>query len=85
MITFLLFTVIVALLAAFIILLITKLGIREWVQIHGLKLFSKMFGCNFCLSFWTGYCVAIILAIVTLNPLLLAVPFCSTPLTRILL
>ena len=85
MVTYLIFTVIVALLAAFAILLIDKLGIREWVQIHGLKFFSEMFGCGFCLSFWAGCLFAIILAMVTWNPVLLAVPFCSTPLTRIMI
>ena len=45
--------VLVALVAAFFILLATKLGIVEWMQVHGDKFISGMANCTFCLSFWT--------------------------------
>ena len=44
--------ILLALSATFILLLITKLGWREKGQIYGPKLISKMFNCDFCISFW---------------------------------
>ena len=55
------------------------------VQVHGNEFFAKMFNCDFCLSFWAGVALAILLAFITGNPTLLLVPFCSTMITRFLL
>lgn len=74
-----------ALIAAFIILLITKTGAREWVQVHGSRLISQMFNCDFCLSFWTGFVVSGGAALITGNPFILLMPILSTPLTRVLI
>lgn len=41
-------------LAAFGILFIGKIGLRGWVVAHAPRLVSEMFGCDFCLSFWTS-------------------------------
>jgi hypothetical protein len=76
----------VALPAAFIILLITKLGWREWVQLHGHRLLSEMFGCVFCLSFWACLTVSILFCIFVSNDYLdLYLAILATPLTRALL
>ena len=83
--TFLFFTVVVALVAAFGLTLLRKWGVVEWVQVHGNDFFNKMFRCDFCLSWWAGVALAILLAIITGNPWLLLVPFCSTMITRKLL
>ena len=77
--------IVVALIAAFVLTLLRKWGVIEWVQIHGNDFFSKMFNCDFCLSFWAGVALAILLAFITGNPALLLVPFCSTMITRYLL
>ena len=45
--------IVVALIAAFVLTLLRKWGVIEWVQIHGNDFFSKMFNCDFCLSWWT--------------------------------
>jgi len=81
----LMFAVVIALVAAFIILLAGKWGFLEWVQINGNEFFAKLFGCNFCLSFWVGLCLSILFAIATGSPVLLFIPIIQTPLTRFIL
>ena len=81
----LMFAVVIALAAAFIILLAGKWGFLEWVQINGNEIFAKLCGCNFCLSFWVGFVLSTLFAIVTGSPVLLFVPFIQTPLTRFIL
>ena len=44
--------VIIALLASWLILFITKIKAREWVQVHGTRFIADLFGCDFCLSWW---------------------------------
>ena len=61
---FLFYTVVVALVAAFGLTLLRKWGVIEWVQIHGNEFFAKMFNCDFCLSFWAGVALAILLAFI---------------------
>lgn len=82
---FLLYAVVVALVAAFWLTLLRKWQVIEWVQVHGNEFFAKMFNCDFCLSFWAGVALAIPLAFITGNPALLLIPFCSTMITRFLL
>lgn len=76
---------IVALLAAFVILLITKLGLREKVIVRGNDFFSEMFSCDFCLSFWCGLFFSLAFTIASGSFLFFLVPFLSTPITRRLL
>ena len=45
-------TMMIALAAAFVVLLVKKWGIAEWMQIHGDSFTSKLFGCDLCMSFW---------------------------------
>lgn len=82
---FIFYTVIVALIASFIVLLLSKVGVLEWMQINGSEIISKLASCHFCLSFWIGLIVAVIFAIVTANLILVLVPFCSSPISRMLL
>lgn len=77
--------IVVALIAAFVLTLLRKWGGIEWVQIHGNDFFSKMFNCDFCLSWWTCVLICFFALIFTGNPAFLGVPFCSTMITRILL
>ena len=77
--------IVVALIAAFVLTLLRKWGVIEWVQIHGNDFFSKMFNCDFCLSWWAGVILSVLMLIMTGDPVLLGVPFCSTMITRVLL
>lgn len=77
--------IVVALIAAFVLTLLRKWGVIEWVQIHGNYFFSKMFNCDFCLSWWACVLICFFALIFTGNPAFLGVPFCSTMITRVLL
>ena len=43
---------------------------------------KKLFGCEFCLCFWTNLVICLLLVLITGNFALLVVPTLSTPLTR---
>ena len=83
--TMLLALIYIALAAAFVILLIGKLGVRDSIIARAPKLISKLFDCDFCLSFWTSVILAIILAIFFSEFNILFIPIISTPITRILI
>ena len=75
----------IALAAAFAILLIGKLGIRDSVITKASKLISQLFDCDFCLSFWVSVILAVILAIFFREISIIFIPIISTPITRILI
>lgn len=75
----------IALAAAFAILLIGKLGVRDEIITIAPKLISQLFDCDFCLSFWTSLILAIILAIFFNEMSIILIPIISTPITRILI
>ena len=75
----------IALAAAFAILLIGKLGIRDNIIAKAPKLISQLFDCDFCLSFWTSLILAVILAIFFREMNILFIPIISAPITRILI
>ena len=83
----------VALAAAFILMLLGKLGAIEWLQVHGIDskkdnvndFFSRWASCNFCLSFWCAVLLSAIAVAVSGDGLLMFVPVFSTPITRYLL
>lgn len=76
--------VVVALLAAFFLLLAKKLGVVEWLQVHGDRIISEMAGCDFCMSFWIGTLLFVGIACVYDDPLLMFGGVLSCPITRIL-
>lgn len=82
---FLGYMVIVALVAAFILLLLRKWRVIEWMQVHGNDFFSEMAYCNFCLSWWVSVFLSVICAVITGDLTLLLIPFCSTPLIKYLI
>lgn len=84
-ITLLLALIYIALAAAFVILLIGKLGIRDNIIAKAPKLISQLFDCDFCLSFWVSLILAVILAIFFREMNILFIPIISTPITRILI
>lgn len=74
---------ILSLSASFIILLITRLGIVEKIQLRGSKMLSSLFSCNFCLSFWM-----VVLLYLFFYPFADISPLCiilATPITRVTL
>lgn len=77
--------VIIALISAFVILFITKVGLRDSVIEHSPRLISKMFNCDFCLSFWTNVFMTIIVISYTGFLPFMAIPIFATPITRILI
>ena len=81
----LVYVALVSLVSAFVILLAAKLGILEWIQVHGDVFLSEMAKCNFCLSFWTGTLFWVIVAFWCDNPLYIFGGVLSSPLTRMLL
>ena len=74
----------VALMAAFIVLLVKKWGWAEWMQIHGDKFLSKLFSCDLCMSFWAAMAVCFALMYWTEDKTLVFVPMFTTPITRML-
>lgn len=76
--------ILIALGAAFVVLLIKKWGIAEWVQVHGNGFFSKLFSCDLCMSFWAAVVLSVLTAIFLGDLWLLSLPVFSTPITRML-
>lgn len=97
MIEFICWIAIVALLAAWIITLADKWGIREWLQVHADAIvnkilprydsdfFNRLFSCNFCCGWWVAVIISLTLFVITEQWPMLAIPLCSTPITRKLL
>lgn len=82
-IEFVCWVAVVASAAAFLLGLSVKWGVLEWLQIHALNaFFEKLFNCKFCCSFWVGLAISLTLSVVTGQWLLLAVPVCSTVISR---
>ena len=76
---------IVALIANFLLLLAYKLGIVEWLQVHGNDIVSKMAHCDFCMSWWISVFLTVVLLVAVNDVDLLIVPVIATPLARKLL
>lgn len=47
-------------LSAFIIIVSTITGFREWLSIYSNKFFHKLIECSFCLSFWICVIISIV-------------------------
>jgi len=84
---FLIITICIALLSAFYVQLLKKLGVIDYMQIHGNDFFYQLSKCDFCLSFWacllTSTCYVFFDNVFDYKNLI--IPFFATPLTRILL
>lgn len=76
--------VLVALLAAFVVLLVKKWGIAEYWQIHGNDFVSRLFSCDLCMSFWACVIVSVVATVVSGDVRMMAVPFMAMPITRML-
>lgn len=76
--------IMVALIAAFGVLLMKKWGIAEYFQVHGNRFFSQLFSCDLCMSFWTCLVLSVLLAVVTSEPRMIVLAIPATPLTRMM-
>ena len=74
----------VSLASAFVVLLVKKWGLNEWMQIHGDKYIAQLFSCDLCMSFWAAVILSMAVALVTDCGIYMAVPIFSTPITRML-
>ena len=75
-------TLIVGLLAAWLLLFAYKTGIVEHLQVHGNKLVSEMAHCDFCMSWWLCVAVSLVMVVVTMELVCFGIPFLATPLAR---
>ena len=75
---------VVSLVSAFIILLLKKWGVAEWMQVHGDDITSRLFACDLCMSFWTSVVLTVFAVTLMHDPVFFCVPILSTPITRIL-
>lgn len=95
--SFLGIVVVVALVVAFLYILMNKWGIWEYLQVHAdgwlekiwptlawKGLFNQLFSCSFCTTWWMSVIICLVLAICIGNWAILLVPFCSTPISRYL-
>jgi hypothetical protein len=78
-------SVVVACVVAFLLLLAHKVGIVEYMQVHGDKYISKMAQCDFCMSFWLSVFLMVAIVWVTGYCELILLPVVSTPIARRLL
>ena len=76
--------ILVALAAAFVVMVVKKWGWAEWMQIHGDKFLSKLFSCDLCMSFWAGLFISFAFVCRYDDPIYLIMPVFTTPLTRML-
>ena len=77
--------ILLALCAAFLILLATKTGLRSKGQIYAPKIISDMLNCDFCFSFWVCFVLSIIFYIFAeRNFAVLTYSVFACPITRLL-
>lgn len=79
---YLIIAVAVALVASFFLLLFKKIGIVEWLQVHGSDLISELAHCDFCLSWWLSLIIAIIAAAIIGDWWVIATAVLATPICR---
>lgn len=72
----------IALWVTFILLFAHKIGVIEWLQVHGGSFISKMAQCDFCLSWWLSLLLSLVLLGFIGDLHLLVVPFLATPIAR---
>ena len=85
MIEFVCVTIFIASYSCFSILFIGTTGIREQVIIKAPIMISKLFSCDFCLSWWTCLFISIVWAILSGDCRYVLCSIAATPITRIML
>ena len=69
-------------LTSWAVVLMKKWGVTEWMQVHGSRLVSELFRCDYCMNWWLAWAVSVAALLVTGCWWLLAVPFFSTTIGR---
>ena len=69
-------------LSAWVVILLRKWGVTEWVQVHGNAFFGKLASCDFCLNWWMAWAIVAVALVVTGEWWLVGVPFFSTVIGR---
>ena len=69
---------------SWVVILLTKWGVIEWLQVHGSRLVSELAGCHYCLNWWLAWVVVVVALVVTGEWWLVGVPFFSTTIGRFL-
>ena len=83
MLDFLCYTAFLALAAAFILCLMNKWGVLEWLQVHAPSDFlNELFRCKFCCSWWVSVLLAVPLSLIQGQAELLLLPFFTTVITK---
>lgn len=78
--------IMISLFTTFSILFIGKIGLRDMViERSPILLVSKLFDCDFCLSFWASMLFSIVCVCLTNDLAFMVVPFFSAPIIRFLL
>ena len=79
------YSVFVALVAAFVVALLKKWGVAEYMQVHGDRFTSQLFSCDFCMSWWASVLVMLVSVwFVDDNAAFLLAPVLATPIARYL-
>ena len=71
-------------LTSWVVILLKKWGVIEWVQVHGNAFFDKLVSCDYCLNSWLAWCVVVVASVVTGEWWQAGVPFFSTTIGRLL-
>lgn len=83
MVGFVAYIIAVALAAAFVLSLLAKWKIIEWMQIHAPNDFiHKLLMCKFCCSWWISVLISVPLAMATGEYELLSLPVFTTVITK---
>lgn len=78
--------IMISLFTTFSILFIGKIGLRDMIiERSPILLVSKLFDCDFCLSFWASTLFSIVCVCLTNDLAFMVVPFFSAPIIRFLL
>lgn len=76
--------VLVGCLTSWVVVLLRKWGVLGWLQAHGNDFVSELAGCAYCLNWWLAWVVVAVAVLLTGEWVLLAVPFFSTMIGRLL-
>lgn len=85
MISFVIFSVVIACVATFLVILLDKFGVTEYMQVHGNDFFSQLARCSFCLCWWVSVVITVVVIIATGDASIALSPFVSTIIARHLL
>ena len=67
---------------SFMVVLLRKLGLLEFLQVHGNKFISKLASCDFCMNWWLAWAFSLPLGLLTGDVWWFGVPWFSTTIGR---